>query len=66
VPEVVFLLVVGFVGLVIGIPNQGTWQQHWPGSPRRSSASTAAWMPFPIDQDTLSGGGVNAGSRSQA
>jgi hypothetical protein len=30
-PELLFLLIVGFVGLVIGIPSYVTWQRRWPG-----------------------------------
>jgi hypothetical protein len=30
-PELLYLLIVGFVGLVIGIPSYVTWQRRWPG-----------------------------------
>ena len=30
-PELLYLLIAGFVGLVIGIPSYVTWQRRWPG-----------------------------------
>lgn len=30
-PELLYLLIVGFVGLVISIPSYVTWQRRWPG-----------------------------------
>ena len=30
-PELLYSLVAGFVGLAIGIPSYVTWQRRWPG-----------------------------------
>ena len=30
-PELLYLLIVGFVGLAIGISSYVTWQRRWPG-----------------------------------